>query len=586
MRLTSISASGRWLALLTAGLAFVGSGAAAREAERSATANPPLREPQLAEPDKRPAPAARKAAAPTVEWTLHKSDDGSDPSGAEQKMLWLMNRARANPTEEGLWLAASTHPDIANGRSYFGVDLDALRAAFAALAPMPPAAFDIRLHDASVLHSEDLIARDAQDHNGQFDRIGASGFNCGGGRASVFSYADSALNAHAALNIDWGFGPDGMQDPPGHRDAIMGVWPYAGPGLTNVGLALVAENSPSTNVGPLVFSGGYCQAGGNDHNRFIVGTVWDDANGDGDYDEGEGLGGVVVMPDTGDFYAVTGDAGGFAIPVVSAGSYDVEFSGGAFVGPPAVRSVTVGADSVQLDFKLDGDADGDGVPDSEDAFPGDPNEWLDTDGDGIGDNADDDDDGDGVPDVSDDYPLGRFADAAPGHWAFSFIEALARAGITGGCGGDSYCPDARVTRAQMAVFLLRGMWGSGYAPPPATGTVFGDVAAPDFASAYIEQLYAAGISGGCGNGDYCPGSDVNRGQMAVFLLRAIYGPGYSPPAPSGQFTDVPTNHWAAGWIEQLAAEGISSGCGGGNFCPDSAVTRAQMAVFLVRAFDL
>ena len=52
------------------------------------------------------------------------------------------------------------------------------------------------------------------------------------------------------------------------------------------------------------------------------------------------------------------------------------------------------------------------------------------------------------------------------------------------------------------------------------------------------------------------------------------------------FTDVPVGSFAADWIEQLAIEGITSGCGGGNYCPDSDVTRDQMAVFLVRAFSL
>ncbi|EDL53847.1 hypothetical protein VSAK1_10433 [Vibrio mediterranei AK1] len=51
------------------------------------------------------------------------------------------------------------------------------------------------------------------------------------------------------------------------------------------------------------------------------------------------------------------------------------------------------------------DTDGDGVPDVDDAFPNDPNEWLDTDGDGIGNNEDTDDDNDGVPDTEDAFPL-------------------------------------------------------------------------------------------------------------------------------------------------------------------------------------
>jgi len=232
------------------------------------------------------------------------------------------------------------------------------------------------------------------------------------------------------------------------------------------------------------------------------------------------------------------------------------------------------------------DTDGDGVLDDEDAFPNDPTEWDDTDGDGTGDNADDDDDNDGVPDEQDDFPLGRFDDARPDHWAFTFIEALARAGITAGCGGDNYCPLDPVTRAQMAVFLERGMNGSGFSPPAAIGNVFLDIGAGDFAASFIEQLFQDGITAGCGNNNYCPSATVTRDQMAVFLLRAKYGAAYSPPAATGVFPDVPLSHWAVHWIEQLAAEGITAGCGNGNYCPESPVNRDQMAVFLVRTFGL
>ncbi|HMV96368.1 MAG TPA: S-layer homology domain-containing protein, partial [Anaerolineales bacterium] len=65
------------------------------------------------------------------------------------------------------------------------------------------------------------------------------------------------------------------------------------------------------------------------------------------------------------------------------------------------------------------------------------------------------------------------------------------------------------------------------------------------------------------------------------------GGSYTPPAATGTaFTDVPADYWAAAWIEQLVAEGITTGCGDGNYCPESAVTRAQMAVFLVKTFPL
>ncbi|HNC10088.1 MAG TPA: S-layer homology domain-containing protein, partial [Anaerolineales bacterium] len=52
------------------------------------------------------------------------------------------------------------------------------------------------------------------------------------------------------------------------------------------------------------------------------------------------------------------------------------------------------------------------------------------------------------------------------------------------------------------------------------------------------------------------------------------------------FTDVATDYWAASWIKQLAAEAITGGCGAGIYCPESSVTRAQMAVFLVKTFAL
>jgi len=179
-----------------------------------------------------------------------------------------------------------------------------------------------------------------------------------------------------------------------------------------------------------------------------------------------------------------------------------------------------------------------------------------------------------------------FSDVPTDYWAFSFIEVLAASGITAGCGGGNYCPEDVVTRAQMAVFLERGMNGSSFVPPLANGNLFLDVSAGDFAANFIEQLFTDGVTAGCGNNNYCPNDAVSRSQMAVFLLRAKYGSAYSPPAATGVFGDVDLSYWAAAWIEQLAAESITAGCGNGNYCPDDAVTRDQMAVFLVRTFGL
>ena len=198
-------------------------------------------------------------------------------------------------------------------------------------------------------------------------------------------------------------------------------------------------------------------------------------------------------------------------------------------------------------------------------------------------------DGLSVPSVSvinlDNDPF--FLDVPVGYWAYDYIQSLVGSGITSGCGAGSYCPGAEVTRAQMAVFLERGMHGSNYAPPSGTGLRFDDVPASHWAVSWIEALADDGITGGCDASNFCPGAAVSRAQMAVFLLRAKHGASWTPPAAAGSmFDDVPGDHWAADWIEQMAKEGLTSGCGGNDFCPDASVTRDAMAVFLTRVFGL
>ena len=347
------------------------------------------------------APKALTGASASIEWTFHKTADGAHPDGNEQQFMWLMNRARANPTREGIWLATMDDPSVDSARDYFEVDLQVLQDEFALYSAKPPAAFDVRLYNAARDHSEYLISIDGQNHDGQFDRITASGFTYTSARGNVFSYSKTALYGHAGFNIDWGYSSDGtgMQDPRGHRMAIMSIdGNYA-----NVGIAAVQENDSGTEVGPLVVTGNYCYANTDysDHyNRFLVGTVWEDGDGDSMYDPGEGIGGVSVTPDQGLYYAVTGAGGGYAIPILSSGDYQVTLSG---PGIPAgsVATAAIDTESVRLDFPIVtiADADGDGVADDEDAFPLDADEWLDTDEDGIGNNADLDDDGDGMTDV-------------------------------------------------------------------------------------------------------------------------------------------------------------------------------------------
>ncbi len=181
-----------------------------------------------------------------------------------------------------------------------------------------------------------------------------------------------------------------------------------------------------------------------------------------------------------------------------------------------------------------------------------------------------------------------FLDVPQSYWARRWIQAIYNAGLTSGCGSRIFCPDSATTRAQMAVFLLRGHDGSSYNPPAATGAVFSDVAATAFAAAWIEQLAARGITAGCGGGNYCPDSPVLREQMAVFVLRTKFGSAYTPVAATGIFADLPASSPYARWAEDLYNKGITAGCGVSplRFCPMAVVTRAQMAVFIATAFGL
>jgi hypothetical protein len=180
-----------------------------------------------------------------------------------------------------------------------------------------------------------------------------------------------------------------------------------------------------------------------------------------------------------------------------------------------------------------------------------------------------------------------FSDVPNSQQFYFHITKLVANAITVGCGTGIYCPLNSVTRQQMAVFILKSMNGLCYAPPPCSGTVFDDVTCSSVFDPWIEALAATGITGGCGGGNYCPANPVLRQQMAVFLLKAKHGSTYDPPDCDGDFADVTCTPGTgfADWIEQLAAEGITGGCGGPNFCPTQNVRRDQMAAFLYNTFQ-
>ncbi len=180
-----------------------------------------------------------------------------------------------------------------------------------------------------------------------------------------------------------------------------------------------------------------------------------------------------------------------------------------------------------------------------------------------------------------------FVDVGESHWAYSSIEDIFQAGITSGCSTSplKYCPNRGATRAELAVFIERALHGPLFTPEDVPAR-FQDTVG-HWAQDWISALYNDGITAGCGQGNFCPDQVTTRAQMAVFLLRSKHGSEYQPPEASGLvFHDVPRDYWAADWIEQLAEEGITAGCGNDYYCPHAVVNRAQLAVFLVRALEL
>jgi uncharacterized repeat protein (TIGR03803 family) len=179
----------------------------------------------------------------------------------------------------------------------------------------------------------------------------------------------------------------------------------------------------------------------------------------------------------------------------------------------------------------------------------------------------------------------EYADEPPSDVFYSYVCAIGRNRISVGCGNGDFCPADDVRRDEIAALLLRARHGPAFLPP-SCGGVFADVACPSAFANWIERLASEGITSGCGGGDYCPSAPVSRAQVAVLLLKAEHGAAYVPPACRGRFLDVPCPSPFADWIERLAEENVSAGCGGGNYCPGAPVTRGQLAVFLTRVFGL
>ncbi len=178
-----------------------------------------------------------------------------------------------------------------------------------------------------------------------------------------------------------------------------------------------------------------------------------------------------------------------------------------------------------------------------------------------------------------------FADVPPSAYYFDAVNILYSKGITAGCSTNplNYCPNDTLTRAEMAIFVVRSIYGNDnfmYSPT----AYYNDVPSGSFGFQWIQKLNELGITAGCGNGDYCPNTIVTRDDMAIFLVRSRLGsatPFNYNPTP--YFTDVPTNYFAFPWIQRIKQDQITGGCTDTTYCPSTAVDRGDLAILLVRS---
>ena len=284
------------------------------------------------------------------------------PTPFEQELLEYLNRMRTDPQGELDRLFSSypsplvaRDPAVQASIDAFHVDGEALVAQFADLQPAPPLAWNEALHDAALTHNELMIAQNEQAHQlpGESTllwRTVEAGyrwlFSVEVGE-NVFAYADTPAFAHAGFAIDWGTTPTGIQEPSGHRLTMMN------PDFEEVGISIVTELDPATDIGPLVVTQDF-GVRGNFSTPVLLGVVFDDQNDDGFFNAGEGLSGVsITVRGPGGFYSTTSmDAGGYQLRVAP-GFWTITASGDGLTKPIVYSNVHIGVENFKLDFEAD-----------------------------------------------------------------------------------------------------------------------------------------------------------------------------------------------------------------------------------------
>jgi hypothetical protein len=174
-------------------------------------------------------------------------------------------------------------------------------------------------------------------------------------------------------------------------------------------------------------------------------------------------------------------------------------------------------------------------------------------------------------------PAGTFWDI-PGNVHEANIKRLVKEGVTSGCGGGLFCPNQSVTRSQAAALLVRSLPSL----PARSGQRFSDVPANHQFARPIATAVDAGLISGFNDGSFRPDAPLSREQMATILGRSA-----KLAKVQGQFfTDVPWTSPHLAYVNAVGKKKIANGCTSTRYCPAQNVSRGQMASFIVRAlFD-
>jgi hypothetical protein len=188
--------------------------------------------------------------------------------------------------------------------------------------------------------------------------------------------------------------------------------------------------------------------------------------------------------------------------------------------------------------------------------------------------------------VCQDAPANVFADVSPRSVHAANIDCVAHHGITVGVGGGNYDPSGRVSRGQMASFLVRFVAVARGAAPtaPTAPTSFRDIAGTTHAT-NIRIAADLGITVGRTPTVYAPAEPVTRAQMATFVVHTLSAAGVELARGGNAFGDDNGSVHETN-INALAAAGVVKGVAPGRYDPSGYVTRAQMATYLANAAGL